>query len=334
MARLARVEYEGAIFHVTVRGNGRQELFKKDGDRTRVLEGIAECAGTMGIRVYAYCLMSNHIHLLVETPHANLGRFMQKWQTRYVLYFSRKYTKGGHVMQGRYGAKPVEGDRYLLNLIRYIHLNPVYIKAVTALPLEDRLAQLRHYPWSSYTRYRTGKGCDWVEEKPILALAGGRTALVRFTEEGVATKDSEFLDVYRGSRFGIGDEDFLLEMRDLYRAARKKRKREDLSLRREGRWIRADRIIGLVCEAVGVAHGEVRVRRREHDLRPMVSWLLGKYGGLTQRQIADHVGARTGRAISDQVRLFSERLKSSPALARRVARLESALEEVRYGDNL
>jgi hypothetical protein len=201
---------------------------------------------------------------------------------------------------------------------------------VVGLPLQDRLEKLRQYPWSSFVRYRTGKGCEFVDENPILELAGGRAALIRFTEEGVSTKDTEFIEVYRASRFGIGRDDFLLEMRDMYRAVRKRRKTEDLSLRREGRWVPTDQIVGEVCKAFGARNGDERVRRRDHDLRPAVSWMLSKYGGLTQRDIAERIGAGTGRAVCGQLKMFRDALANRPSLVKTVAKLELTLTKAQH----
>ena len=148
VARKLRVEYEGAIYHVTVRSNGGRGLFKNDGDRRYLLDRLGEAAATYQVRVYLFCLMSNHFHLVVETPKANLGRFMQGVLTGYGVYYNRRHRLHGHVTQGRYGARLVEGNEYLLKLSRYVHLNPVKIAAVMSKSLAERLARLRPSPLS------------------------------------------------------------------------------------------------------------------------------------------------------------------------------------------
>ena len=129
MARKLRIEPAGAIYHFTVRGVERRAIFRDDADRERFVEQFADSVERFGVRLYLYCLMSNHVHLLVETPMANLGAFMQRLQTAYTVYFNRRHRRAGHLMQGRYGAQLVQGDVYLLNLSRYIHLNPVFVGA-------------------------------------------------------------------------------------------------------------------------------------------------------------------------------------------------------------
>ena len=125
MPRPLRIEYEGAIYHVTVRGNGRQKIFLSDADRRGLCRRLAESVKSYGVRLYLYCLMDSHFHLVVETPRANLRRFMQSVLTGYTVGFNIRHRRSGHVTQGRYGARLVAGNEYLLKLSRYVHLNPV-----------------------------------------------------------------------------------------------------------------------------------------------------------------------------------------------------------------
>ena len=126
------MQFEGAIYHVTTRGNERRPIFRTDADRVRFLEALFENVRTHHIRLYAYVLMINHYHILCETPRANLAAFMQQLHSGYTVYFSQKHRRKGHLLGGRYKAKLVEGDEYLLMLIRYIHLHPVKIRAMAA----------------------------------------------------------------------------------------------------------------------------------------------------------------------------------------------------------
>ena len=125
MARKLRLQYEGAIYHITVRGNGRRRIFMDDANRERFLWRLAESKEQYEVRIYLYCIMDNHFHLLAETPRANVSRFMQSVLTGYTVYFNLRQRHRGHLLQGRYGTQLVEGDAYLHRLSRYIHLNPV-----------------------------------------------------------------------------------------------------------------------------------------------------------------------------------------------------------------
>jgi len=124
MARPLRIEYEGAVYHVTSRGNAGAEIFLEDVDRMRFLEVLASTVERFGWICHAYCLMTNHYHLLVETPEPNLSRGMQHLNGVYTQWFNRQHSRFGHLVQGRFKSIVVEKESYLLELARYIVLNP------------------------------------------------------------------------------------------------------------------------------------------------------------------------------------------------------------------
>lgn len=329
MARLARVEYEGAIYHVTVRGNNRRDLFGDDRDRHRFLEQLEDATQECDVRVYAFCLMRNHVHLVAETPRANLGRFMHKLETAYTIYYNKRHRESGHLTQGRYGAKLVESDEYLLALTRYVHLNPAHIGAMAKKPLEERVRALRAYPWSSYRSYLGRKAWDFVQTGPLLAMMGSqrhgrrRVEFQRFVEAALAENDEEFLAIYRGSRLGIGGESFLAKLEALYGESAGKRNRvEDVALRRAGQRSDPERMIAIVCRHLGVKPGEERCRRRGSWTRAVVAQMLSRFGGLTQREIAERLGVGTGKSVSDQLHRLSEALATDKALGRLVHAVE------------
>ncbi len=125
MARRPRLFAPGLLYHVMVRGNQRQKTFLKEQDYQVYLERVAKYRKRCDAVLYAYCLMPNHVHLLLETSREPLAKFMQGLQQSYTQYFNRTHHKVGHLFQGRYKALVCEKERYLLALIRYIHLNPV-----------------------------------------------------------------------------------------------------------------------------------------------------------------------------------------------------------------
>jgi REP element-mobilizing transposase RayT len=125
MARRPRIQFEGAFYHIIVRGNQRQDIFDDEGDRRRYLERLRVYKDKCGFLLYAYVLMSNHVHLLIETPADPISRIMQMINFTYTQYFNRKYGKVGYLFQGRYKFFLCDKDGYLLSLVRYIHHNPV-----------------------------------------------------------------------------------------------------------------------------------------------------------------------------------------------------------------
>ena len=125
MARPLRLEYAGAVYHVTARGDAREEIFADDADRERFLAILGATVLRLGWKCHAYCLMDNHYHLLIETPTAGLSQGMRQINSTYTQSFNRRHGRVGHVLQGRYKAIIIERDSYLLELSRYIVLNPV-----------------------------------------------------------------------------------------------------------------------------------------------------------------------------------------------------------------
>ncbi len=125
MSRPLRIEFAGALYHVTLRGNGRKPIFRNDQDRLSFLEVLHKVNQRCHWFCHAYCLMTNHYHLIIETPEGNLSRGMRQLNGVYTMYFNRRHRTVGHVFQGRYKAILVEKESYLLEVCRYVVLNPV-----------------------------------------------------------------------------------------------------------------------------------------------------------------------------------------------------------------
>lgn len=141
MARPLRLEFAGALYHVTSRGDRREDIYEADSDRKKFLSLLSGVCETYNWVCHAYCLMGNHYHLLIETPDANLGKGMRQLNGMYTQAFNRSHQRVGHVFQGRYKAILVEKQAYLLELARYIVLNPVRAQMVRSA---------KDWPWSSY----------------------------------------------------------------------------------------------------------------------------------------------------------------------------------------
>jgi REP element-mobilizing transposase RayT len=181
MARPLRIEFSGALYHVTSRGNARQDIYEDDQDREVFLEYLSHTCERYQWWCHAYCLMSNHYHLLVETQHPTLSKGMKHINGSYTQYFNRRHDRMGHVFQGRFKGILVEKDAYLLELARYIVLNPVRAGIVRTA---------KDWPWSSY-RATAGfiKAPDYLVINLVLGGLGQRKkaaqeAYRRFVSEG------------------------------------------------------------------------------------------------------------------------------------------------------
>ncbi len=336
MARAQRIEYEGAVYHVTVRGNERRAIFQDDADRERFLRILGESVGQFEVRLYLFCLMSNHLHLVVETPRANLGQFMHRLQTAYTVYFNRRHKRCGHLMQGRYGARLVEKDAYILRLSRYVHLNPVFTAAARRRPIRERVTMLRQYRWSSYRSFiGSDRPLGFVDYAPVLATVSleptrQAPAYRRFVESGIDHLDAPFLEAKSASALCIGSEGFRDRIRRLYRSRLEARARpEDVAFRRHGTVLSVEEILKVVCRRLAVDREVLRRRRRNALDRVIASRVLCDCGGLTQRQVAQVLGIRNGASVSQQLRKLARELESSPALRNQVREMEDELKSRR-----
>jgi putative transposase len=164
MARKPRIEFEGALYHVITRGNQRQRVFKDMGDHWRYLKILADYKIRYEYALYAYVLMSNHVHLLIETRETPLSKILQGINQSYTMYFNRKYGTVGHLFQGRYKAILCDKDAYLLSLVKYIHLNPMRVGVVK---------EVEKYPWSSHRVYierAEGESIGVVDTDQVLRM--------------------------------------------------------------------------------------------------------------------------------------------------------------------
>ncbi len=162
MTRALRIEYPGAYYHITSRGNERKNIFVNNKDREKYLSYLQSAHLRYGAVIHAFCLMNNHYHLFLETPKGNLSKIMRHINGAYTIYFNIKHKRSGHLFQGRYKAILVEADSYAGELSRYIHLNPVRAGMV------DRPEK---YTWSSYQYYiGKKKKLDWLTFNFILGF--------------------------------------------------------------------------------------------------------------------------------------------------------------------
>src|SRR4030043_680652 len=221
MARKPRIEYEGALYHVITRGNQSQRIFKDKEDYQRYLKILADYKIRYEYVLYAYVLMSNHVHLLMETRETSLSKILQGINQSYTTYFNRKYKIVGHLFQGRYKAILCDRDEYLLSLVKYIHLNPVRAKIVK---FPDK------YQWSSQHSYiKKTDGINIIDTDQVLRMFSEDKQRARklysayMSDSQIVKKD----DVYNtiGQRI-LGSEEFLERVMERHDRELKKEKRE------------------------------------------------------------------------------------------------------------
>ena len=223
MARKPRIEVEGALYHVITRGVERRDIFHSPEDREKFLTLLADQKAKLPFYLYAYCLMTNHIHLLIERRTDDIGRIMHRVLTGYTQYYNRKYGRSGHLLQGRHKAVLCQTDAYLAELVRYIHLNPIRAKMVERT--ED-------YPYSSHRAYLGLELAGPIDVDPVLRLFGPRknAARERFAMHVAAgTGQGHMAALYQTKAGVLGSEEFVDSMihriseHDVHAAASRRR---------------------------------------------------------------------------------------------------------------
>jgi REP element-mobilizing transposase RayT len=306
MARPPRLQAPGTLHHLIARGNERRDVFRGDADRGDYLERIALYRERFGFRLYAYCLMPNHVHLAVEQGPAPLSAFMHALQSSYTQQFNRRYGRVGHLFQGRYKSFLVDCDRYFVALVRYIHENPIKAGIVR---------QSDVYPWSSDRFFRKGLGPPWLDLDRALALLGPtrREAIRRYRDlmsgsQSVSAYDT--LSVYEGSV--KGDERFAVEAL-----------RQTSLPRRRSRCWTPEALARSVAACEGLTLDELTGPSQRHAVsrgRIVTAYLGRKRLGIPIAEVA-RLFRRDESTLSRGVRSLEERIAREPALRSLVERI-------------
>ncbi len=211
MARPLRIEYPGAVYHVTTRGNAQQKIYRNDADRRLFLDVFASTVARYNWVCHAYCLMGNHYHLLLETPDPNLSLGMRQLNGVYTQGFNRRHSRTGHVFQGRFKSILVEKESHLLELCRYIVLNPVAAHMVSH-PAD--------YTWSSYRfTARPEKNPEFLYSDWVLAQFSPKRKTARnlyqsFVTDGLVNQTEKPWKKLVGQII-LGGEDFVSGIQEL-----------------------------------------------------------------------------------------------------------------------
>ncbi|MBI5872970.1 MAG: transposase [Candidatus Omnitrophica bacterium] len=212
MARPYRLQAEHCFYHITSRGDDRKKIFLNDRDYQKFLEYISLAKAKFHFHVYAYCLLTNHYHLLLETTQANISKVMHYINGSYTTYYNTKRKRSGHVFQGRFKSLVVDKDSYFLELSRYIHLNPVKAK-IAEIP--------EAYLWSSYLGYMGKKDPLLVLDRIKQCLDMDMNQYRQFVLQGIDKPIDPFKSVYAG--FLLGPAPFIKEkLKDLKDQAQSK----------------------------------------------------------------------------------------------------------------
>jgi putative transposase len=312
MARKARIHMSGAIYHVILRGNARQDIFSDDKDRYRFFDILQKSCERFHHRIHAFCLMTNHLHLEIQVGEIPLSRIMQNVALRYTQWFNWRHKKSGHLFQGRYKAVMVDADAYLLELAAYIHLNPVRAR-ITDRP--------ENYRWSSHRAYLGNESFSWLETNCILSqfskhISKARLKFAEFVGERLSEGRRA---VFHGetnidSRI-IGDNDFISDV--LSGADALPEQKPDVNT-----------VIAAVKRLYDITDDSLRTQSRERRLceaRGLTAWatLELSVGKLTE--LARELG-REPSTLTCAVRQIEKRHGKDPLLDEKMERLRRDLQ--------
>lgn len=321
MARQLRIEYEGAIYHITARGNERKKIFFTERDYQRFKEYLVIAQERFGCDLHAYVCMGNHYHLILETPEKNLSRVMHYLNSSYTTYINVKRKRNGHLLQGRFKSIVVDKDSYLLELSRYLHLNPV--RAGMVERPED-------YLYSSYKAYIDQRQTDCVKTGMILEMMATTTRVATqkyrdYVERGIGVElDNPLKDVYGG--LILGSERFIRQTLD--QLDNDQLEDEEIMHRKALRPMAAQKaIFQAVADHFGCT-GEALPLRGDGKARKFVIYLLKHYSGMTSQDVSHALGGMSCSAVAKVYQRLRTQLTSDVALRKEIEDLKKRLSNV------
>jgi len=317
MARPLRLDFPGAWHHVMNRGLGKRNIFLNDQDRQSFLDLLGETSETFRIEMHAYSLMDNHYHLLVHTPAGGLSRAMRHLNGVYTQKWNRAHRSDGPLFRGRYKALLVDKEEYLLELIRYIHLNPVEA-GLSNHPKEHR--------WTSHGAYlKRGRQLSWLKTDEILSRFGsGNKALRKMNEfvcEGVPELFKETLAKQKVVLGGSGFREWVA------RNFRPHKKNPMTEIPKRDQKIKGhvsvNHLLDRICFANGISLKELRRKQsgKKNDVKSIAVYLARRLTGLSQKDLGRWFNTPNPYAIAKIQQRFRERLERDRTLKKKTAEL-------------
>ena len=305
MPRKPRLHLPGGLYHVILRGNARQDVFFDDEDRFTFYRLLEEGTRRFGYRVHAFCLMTNHVHLAMQMGPQALSKGLQNLAFRYTRHVNRKYDRVGHLFQGRYKALLVDADSYGLELVRYIHLNPVRARLVSDAAKYPHGGHLGYLGKRAFAFLTT----DWVLSQFHEQIDVARRGYIRFVAEGVA--EAHRPEFHRGPQETriVGDDRFV------------ERALQASGGRARSRAVNVDRIVAYVCKGSRLTERQLAQPgkgRAPAEARALIALLAVSTGSATLSEVARRFGrdlSGVSRAVKRLEELAGEDPKKAEALA-------------------
>lgn len=330
MSRPLRIQYPDAFYHVTCRGNERREIFRHADDRKEFFRLLSRSLNIFEVQLLAYAMMPNHFHLLVCTPKGNLSEFMRHFNISYTGFFNRKYKRTGHLYQGRYKAFLIDENNYLMEVSRYIHLNPLRIKSQK--PVGQRLRDLMINDSTSFPGYLQPQNRkSFVQYKIILDYFGGenRNAMneyQKFVAEGMERDLPSPLEKGKGTGV-VGSDDFIEKIQKTFSKSKghQRSSREQPALRKLGKQIKPDHLIDQYAKLVKISREDLTRKGKQSAQRAMLMEMLYRICNLTQPEIGALLGGVDYSAVSQARKRLQIRIENNPELGEELIKIQNEL---------
>jgi REP element-mobilizing transposase RayT len=342
MTRPLRINLEGGWYHVTARGNNRQAIYADDRDRDHFLDLVGEMVERYGVRLHAYVLMTNHYHLLVETPGANVSRAIQWLNVSYSVWYNKRQECSGHVFQGRFYSVLIESEAWGLEVSEYLHLNPVRVAglglgkpdrkqeragrraAATKEEVSRWLKVLRGYRWSSYRAYAGyERGKEWLTKDVLWRRVKGRARggagrYRREVEKQVKGEQKE--SPWQALKAGVvlGREAFVERVRQVATGD----EREQPGLKALRVRVSFEDVVRAVEEEKGATWEQFYEKQGDWG-RDLVLAIARRQCGLTLETLGKAAGGLRSVTVSMAIRRLAERLASDKKLQQTYRRIMS-----------
>lgn len=324
MSRPLRIQYPGAVYHVTCRGNEKKDIFKDDADRRRMLQILEKSIKIYTVELYSYVFMNNHFHLLLETPFGNLGEFMRHFNITYTGYFNRRHGRVGHLYQGRYKSILVEKVSYLTIVSRYIHLNPVRTKALMKVPFQEKMGYLTSYFWSSLPGYLDKRKREpFIDYATVLEEYGGETERARKAYmEAIRADVAAGLEIKERilGQSILGRDKFIEWVKEKFIYGQKN---EEIPSAKKIRCYRSQESILKAIEKE-TGRGINEIKKEKGLYRQIAMDLLYRVGGLKGREIGGMMGVGY-TAVSQERRRLWDKVQRDKKLRTLMGRIEMYL---------
>lgn len=333
MSRPLRIQYPYAYYHVTCRGNERKEIFRDPEDRQNFFRLLARSLELFEVHCLVYALMTNHFHFLLCTPKGNLSEFMRHFNISYTGYFNRKYKRAGHLYQGRYKAFLIDADNYLLEVSRYIHLNPMRMKSKDSPEKRWRnllKSDATSLPGYIHQQYRN----PVVHYETILDFFGKRREKAgdgykAFMLEGTVKDIPNPLEKGKGDGI-IGKENFIEKIRKQYGShdQNKESRREQPALRNLDKNIKPEDLINRYSQLVRINREELTRKGKQSTERAVLMELLYRLCNLTQPEIGKLLGNIDYSAVSQARKRLYSRMQNDPESAERFKQIREKITQM------